>query len=516
VTERLRESEENELLRRVDWRFLLNQEREPTVVSVASGRLGKALELVSTAVTPLAATAGPSDLAVVVNPGRRALSAAFDALRAGGELYAEWSLPTPGGPARARRRLEAAGFTTVRCYWPWPRPERAAPQFWLPLDALPAVDEFLLWRRSLDPRPWRRALIEALWRPFARAGMLTPICAIARKPPEEESGLEASIRAPAAAKSEPLSWLLMTGGKRSINKAVGFAFGNTERKPLLVVKFARKAAQEPALQCEASILRILAGSRPDLGGVPRVVLLDRRCGRVALGESVLGGRPVIEMLDRTTFAEIADSVTRWLVALAGETQPQRPEFWHSRLVTEPLRAFCERFGAVLEPDERSRVQALLASLGPLPVVVEHRDCSPWNVLRDPSGNLGLVDWESAEPSGLPYLDLAYFLMYAAFFVEGTMKLGAAAKAYRRMLDSSTPTGEVVERCVRFYCERVGVEQPALSPLRSLCWIVHSQSEFERLEQDAGELPGEDVLRGSFFVELLRQELRSDSRAAQSP
>jgi hypothetical protein len=40
----------------------------------------------------------------------------------------------------------------------------------------------------------------------------------------------------------------------------------------------------------------------------------------------------------------------------------------------------------------------------LPAFVEHRDFAPWNLKWIRSGVLGLLDWEWAEPVGLPWQD----------------------------------------------------------------------------------------------------------------
>jgi L-malate glycosyltransferase len=138
--EQLAEAERNKLLRRVDWRFLLEQENEPATICFASGSLARAVARVF---PPAATGNGKADLAVLVNPTRQALGSAWAALRPGGEVYAEWYVPVPGAVARTRKRLKTAGFADVRSYWPWPWPGRGRANFWLPLDAPAAIDCFL-------------------------------------------------------------------------------------------------------------------------------------------------------------------------------------------------------------------------------------------------------------------------------------------------------------------------------------------------------------------------------------
>jgi hypothetical protein len=483
AADRLPEQERNELLRRVDWRFLLAQESEPTTVSFASGRLARALELVSTT-----AAAAPADLAVLVDPDRAALEEAWAALRPGGELYAEWRRPRLGGPARIRKRLEAAGFSNVRCWWPWPLPDRGAPQFWLPIDA-PAATEFFLRSR-------RRSAITAVWRAAARLGVLAPLCTVARKASGDEPEEE-----------HLLHWLLLTGGRRSINKVVGLVFAGSAPEPELAVKFARSESEEEPLRREASVLELLADTRPELRGLPRVKFLERRAGRLALGETAVGGVPLLGQLNRDTFSARAAQVTDWLAELAGAAQSAQRTEWWQRLVDEPRHAFEQTFGGIVGASDAKRAREILSSLGDLPLVCEHRDFSPWNVLIDDDGELAVLDWESAEPSGLPGLDLMYFLTYGAFLVDGALDSGRTRESYAAALDRRTFTGAIVERCQRSYCERVGLDPELLRPLRLLCWIVHSRSDYRHLELEAAAPPDRDMLRNAFFLGLWRAELQ---------
>lgn len=45
-----------------------------------------------------------------------------------------------------------------------------------------------------------------------------------------------------------------------------------------------------------------------------------------------------------------------------------------------------------------------------PVVIQHGDLAPWNVLRGPEGALGAVDWECGSLESMPHLDLAHYIL----------------------------------------------------------------------------------------------------------
>lgn len=477
--EGLPEPQRNTQLRRLDWRFLLRLPDRP----------------------------GGTDLVALERAGHAELVEALATLRPGGEVRCEWRLAMPGAVRRARGALERAGFEDVRVHWTWPAARRASPQFWLPLDE-PAAAAHLLQLRP--PANRRQAATRRLWRIAASIDMLAPLSVIGRKPggslpggDEIETLLDDLVGEPRPYRA----WLLLTGGGRSINKVVGLPFEAGAQAPRCVVKFARVAEAEAGLEREASVLRAIEAERPALPGVPRLLASGRRVGRRAIAETAIDGRPLLSALTPRTFPELALKLTDWLIQLAGTDSPQPRSEWLPRLVAKPLDGFEKRFAPVAGAEAAARVREQLDRLPDLPLVCEHRDCSPWNVLLTASGEPALLDWESAEPQGLPGLDLVYFLANAAFVVEGTLESGRTREAYARLLDPTSPTGQVFARCGSRYCDRLGIAPETLARLRSLCWIVHSRSDYRHLEMDTNAPPEPSALRGSLYLGLLQEDLK---------
>jgi hypothetical protein len=341
-----------------------------------------------------------------------------------------------------------------------------------------------------------------LWRAAARAGLLVPLCAIGRVPGGEND--------PAAGELEtafPASGgqLLLTGGKRSINKAVGLSFANDAGAAETVVKFARVAAADEALAREAATLRLVERDRPGATRVPRLLAEGRRAGRHALAESAVHGEPLIAALSPGNFGQLAARVGDWLVNLSGGAGHSREEWW-PRLVGAPLARFEQSFGEVVATDTKERLRGELAAIGDLPEACEHRDCSPWNVVLDADGGPGLHDWESAEPHGLPGLDLAYFLANCAFVLDGALESGRTRESYERLLDPATPHGAIAAACAERYCGRVGISTADYARLRLLCWAIHTASDHQHLTMAAAGPPGREALRSSSFLGLLEAEL----------
>lgn len=409
------------------------------------------------------------------------------------ELVESWRVPWPGRARRARRRAEAAGYDDVRVYWPGPLPWRL-PQFWLPLESDEATD-YLLAERGADSLAEKA--LHNLWRLVRRAGLLAPLHVVARR---RGANLEGDVELPPSA---PL--LLLTGGRRSINKAVGLAFSAGEPKPSAAVKFARVPEAEPGLEREARILRRLGEERPDLAGVPHLRSKGHRAGRLAVVADVVEGRSLLGLLRPESFEEQAMQVTRLLIDLARTEVPGAE--WRRRLVEEPLSEFESQFGAVIGEPALASVRDRLAGLGELPPAPEHRDCSPWNIVITPAGEPVLLDWESAEPDGLPALDLIYFLANCAFVLDRAFESGGTRESYARLLDPAGEHGRVEQRALGEYAAALGIAPEDLRRLRLLCWIVHSRSDYRHAQLEAGGTPRLEDLRRGMFLGLVEEELR---------
>jgi hypothetical protein len=52
-----------------------------------------------------------------------------------------------------------------------------------------------------------------------------------------------------------------------------------------------------------------------------------------------------------------------------------------------------------------------------PVVVQHGDFAPWNLLKRPGGAVCAIDWEYGVREGFPQLDLAYYILQVSALVH---------------------------------------------------------------------------------------------------
>jgi len=52
-----------------------------------------------------------------------------------------------------------------------------------------------------------------------------------------------------------------------------------------------------------------------------------------------------------------------------------------------------------------------------PITIQHGDAAPWNIIRTSKHKLCAIDWEYGSVKGLPYLDLAYYILQIALLVS---------------------------------------------------------------------------------------------------
>lgn len=290
-----------------------------------------------------------------------------------------------------------------------------------------------------------------------------------------------------------LSSLMLTPRFHASGHVVFLILADDRPDPVLVAKVPRLAGASRSLEREAANLdAVHDGAKPDgLPGVPRRVAFEHCGDRPILVQTALVGRAYDRAAVRRDPAGAGEAGLAWLVALAklpsgrvdaaaGRTEANgeaavngaiandaRDSF--TRLVARPLADLAAALP--LEADETGLVERTLAVAAPLaygrmPLVFEHGDFSAPNVMRLAGGGLGVVDWELAEPAGLPACDLFFWLTYVAFARAGARTPADHVAAFRAAFGE--PSGWAWPYAIR-YAERVGVARDLLAPLLVVNW-----------------------------------------------
>lgn len=505
--------------RRSDFRFLLPDPHprevailgEPAPDLVESLRaLGARVRLLDARDATRARDADPPELVLARGGSRELVERAHALLRPGGHLYVEARRASAAGLAAAARR---AGLRDVATHWHWPDFARALEI--APLDDPGALRHALSRRRS---RPSSRAkawLAGGLARVGALPRLAPCVSVLARKEgPGEGAPGAGAIRFLEANRERlglsrrgirgPLSYLLVTPRFRASRHVIFLALEPGRPEPVLVAKLPR-LADATALAREAANLRAVEPRGAPLASVPQVVAFEACGDRAILVETALAGSALDAATVRRDFAPWGNAVADWL---AGLGRSALEPGWFERLVEAPLDALA-RLASLSAEEARAieQTRALAARLrgGPPPAVFEHGDLSPPNVLRLRDGGIGVLDWELADPHGLPAGDLFFFLTWAAWARERAESREARVAAFGRAFFGRDAWARPF---VLAYARQLGLPLASLTPLFALTWARTLARFVDRLDGSAGPFArgSSEWLRQNRYYHAWRQSL----------
>jgi hypothetical protein len=458
---------------------------------------------------------GGLDVVVVASPrlagwaGARELSRV---LKSNGALYLE----SPFLGLRRRHGVESLLEGSRRRELLWAAPAWGELRFAAPAGDGAAVAyierHFLkpLFRRKLLKRPVKVAARTPLANALVRRRVVMVAGDQEDLPPRPPAYVR-EIAARAGTTIESRRWAFAAPGEYSSQKSLFFLFEGEDTQPRSVVKITRDARHNPRLENEWQALGLLRELEiGDERTRPSPLFFGCHAGLAVLGETAVVGAP---FLDRTTAKDDcphARAVVDWLLELGVFTAHDVPD------VAQPvgrLEALLERFDELYRPDgETSRLleaemSALAASTDGLRLVFQHGDPGPWNLVVTADGSPGFLDWESADPDGMPLWDLFHFLR--SFGLAVSQKAGRRDPG-RSFVDQVLATSGVnrllVETTKRF-CDETGLSTRLVEPLFYLCWV-------HRAVKEASRLPREELESGRYFNLLRLAVARRDAPGLQ--
>jgi hypothetical protein len=427
------DTEQNMLIRRTDWRFLLPSPSGGAFehLVLLGGPEGLPELVVTMGIAQRVSTDIPharsADAVVRFVDSPTDLRTAAGCLLSGGALYFEVDREGPSGrvltPRRARRELRHAGLSEMGLYWA--RNDLINCHALLPIDSPAAVAWYTANVRDDYVTPTLRARLATLFdRAFAYLGLRPPalrlryyvITAVFGENARPPSVFSAA-GAPADLRKPGLNSIVLTPRLRRV---VFLPFSNHDPNPLGVVKVARYSHRNAAARNEYKVLEHF-NERLDerlRNTVPQPRAFYDWCGLSVEVETCIRGSPLGSSnllrgraVSRTHFENLS-YLTRWLCDFHTQMQVRSgswDEFWAREL--EAVLASYER-AVGLTADEkrlfaavRSASKALLGN--PLPILWTHGDLNLRNTRRTSNG-VGVYDWETAK-EGLPVLDLLHFL-----------------------------------------------------------------------------------------------------------
>ncbi len=295
-------------------------------------------------------------------------------------------------------------------------------------------------------------------------------------------------------------WGLAARGKYNSRKVRFVLFDPASETPKYIVKMTRDPNLNFRLENEARALALLwakgVGHRETL---PQVAFFGHHANLAILGETVIEGAPLGQKTRATAACPYAHAAINWLIDLATATADRAVVA--PKQVTDVLGVLFERFVQLYQPASAHRDfladQIAAIGCGPyaFPVVFQHGDPGIWNILVTPGGRAAFLDWEAAEPQGMPLWDLFYFLRSYSLRVARAHGTPDGLTGFAQQFMAESPLSPLMIESVGRYCEETGLTGHLIEPLFYTCWMHRALKEATRLPPDR--------LESGHYVNLLR-------------
>jgi hypothetical protein len=267
------------------------------------------------------------------------------------------------------------------------------------------------------------------------------------------------------------------------DRVVALPFAPGGSSPEAVLKVPRLPALKEKTEQEQALLAHLRGrlepGNRDALPTPRGLY---RAGRLSLAlEGYAAGRPLAQRAGSwgeplgkkiEDLREAAD----WLARFHGRTEVRRVE-WDEREAEEWLEEpLTELQGSVEGMDLAGLTAAVrrrsgeLAETAGLPIVCQHRDFTPWNLLRG-EGGLRVIDWEGARP-GPALCDLLHFATHWSELALRAFDDGTRLRVLREVWTArgGGEAGEAVRQAVAEYCRTLRIDRRFVPLLLVAAWV----------------------------------------------
>ena len=440
------------------------------------------------------------DVVLAVNPESRVLAAAAESTTPDAVILAEFHLHRWESVAGVRRKLERAGLLVDELYSVSPSDDWRQSTYWLPTSqrgpTLSLLESLAASRHKARTRRVLGRSLQALTRTRPdvlcnRPWLLFPTRSWVVLAVAATTGGFRSSAAHGSATADGAQLRLLRLGGSSTDQPIVTHHDPEHHRPSAVTKLPSRQDEVTELETEMFNLRLLADRAPGLAGVPRIVAgSSDRTAPVFLTQSYMTGVPLNSQLGPGNYAHWLTAVGDWASALAEATSGRgRPLSettgrWLDDLAaatidgTDGLDPLHEADGAARAgatagiDDVRDLIRRSRLALDHVDLdlrVMQHRDFGPWNIHGE-GNRVGVIDWATANPSGLPLCDLVHYATHAAVIVTGGYERADLARAHGATVDPETELGRSVARTTADYCTRLGIDRSAASALRLANWI----------------------------------------------
>ena len=502
-------------LQRADWRFLLPRPRTDQyehllLLGAPSGLRDRLLEAgfareISTTVSDRLTFDAVVTLGGDVRRGE--LRRAVSRLKPGGNLYCEVdrrSLPQVlNTPSRIKRMLGDLSVNITGLYWV--APNLNSSNRYIPINHGAALRwYFNTLCVSSSPVQWlmERSVAAVVgfssrWLPWtlpwysitATAGPIGDAKALAL----DDMSLVRDVG------PQQISPLLLTSGQDDGSRVVVLPFVNSDRRPERVIKISRLAEfntnvereQEVLVEIHTRLDETLNQTVPQPLGIRHLGDLTASSETHAPGRSLFVSSGDWKASSRQKVDDL-DVAVRWLSSFNRQVQLIPSESGAAEFARMVGRLF-DRYLRACDPSPNvrqlldftsSRAQALVNA--PLPIVWQHNDFGPWNLVRD-RDVFHVIDWELGwgpgfDHAGPALCDVLYFVTHWSFAARGLHSPESWSNGFGQLFidrDLDDRYISAIHQAIDGYMADLGIDARFLPVVLVYTWVDRSLKQWER-------------------------------------
>jgi len=242
-----------------------------------------------------------------------------------------------------------------------------------------------------------------------------------------------------------------------------------------VMKMVNEVRFNQRLLAEARALSDLAARAHVLEfDVPELLFTDARHGLAVVGESLIPGRPLRHTIPPRRPYEPLPGVLRAIASLGEFATPQEAgAAAEAAMLMVDLHASVFATPSHIEAELRTACNRLATRR--IPSVFQHGDPGMWNCLVSDENRLALLDWENADPEGMPLWDV-----FGAARSYGTYlqqrRTGRTTKSGWNPLGRGERLRHAVGQVADDMCRALDIDPAIVGDLYTLCWVGHALRE----------------------------------------
>jgi hypothetical protein len=312
-----------------------------------------------------------------------------------------------------------------------------------------------------------------------------------------------SVAAEAGVRIEGGRWGFAAPGDYRSQKLLFFIFAGAKETPDSVVKMTRDPTLNPRLEREWYALTVLQERGiGDEGAVPRPLFFGRHADLAIVGQTAVDGVPFRNRTRATADCPYAHAVVDWLLELGKLTAHRQPT--GSPGLAAWLEALLSRFAELYSVDPfhgdflADQVAAIARSGTGLPLVFQHGDPGPWNLLVTREGRPAFLDWEAADPEGVPLWDIFHFLRSFGLAISRRMGRSDPIRSFTEQVLADSDLSRLIAQATTRFCAVTALRTELVEPLFYLCWMHRALKEAPRLHPSR--------LDNGRYVNLLRRAI----------